>query len=98
MGESALKGCEGYTGSARQCTPYEVFWAPSGAQGRPKPEGRQRITPAHQRRSEGQKTKVGTAELVPHDGERPQLEAPGPEGVEGTTPTHQQQPGTPSDR
>lgn len=33
-----------------------------------------------------------------HDGERPQLEAPGPEGVEGTTPTHQQQPGTPSDR
>ena len=36
MGESALKGCEGYTGSARQCTPYEVFWAPSGAQGRVK--------------------------------------------------------------
>ena len=31
-----LSRCEGWPGSARQCIPYEAFWAPSGAQGRAK--------------------------------------------------------------
>ena len=66
-GGEGVSRCEFCTpGGARQCIPYEVFWAPSGAQGRPKPEGRHGLTPAHQRRSEGQNTKAGTAELVPH--------------------------------